>query len=178
MGLELGQEQVRIEKRLGNIFIRRDLESGAVSVSVEGVIGFYDADGRWHNVRSETVELTGDAITLMLGITPDKVGNPQRLGDFLGTVAYGVLSGHIPTNAVLTANVTSSDGTPIPANITVFKNGVMYGSGTTGQPIYLPVLLGATVMVSSEGYMPKEVQVPVLAGPLDLDVALEQLAAE
>lgn len=174
MGIAIGQEQVRLEKRLGNISVRRDLRSGSLSVSIEGVTGFYDSDGVWHSVHSETVELSGDAALVMFGMTPNRAGNPRNLGEFLANVAYGILAGQIPVRTVLTVTA-KANGTPVPAYVTVRKNGALYASGEAGQPIQAPVLLNAVIAVNAPGYLPKEVQVPVLQGEVSLSFDLEPL---
>ncbi|BDX35470.1 hypothetical protein MN1_030 [Thermus phage MN1] len=173
MGVAIGTIQTALERRYSKLTVVKDLQTGAPTVSVEYVDGFWQ-DGRWRTVNVGSLEVSGEAVYVLMGLTPEQLGlETNALGYTLDTAIYGLLTGQIKTRATLQVTVRNPDGLAVPARVTVERDNVTYGAQEGPEVVLdLPALLNATLKVVAPGYLPFEKQYQALVGDIVEEVVL------
>lgn len=178
MGVPVGTIQTTLERRYSEVRISKDLQTGEPVVVIEYVDGFRQ-DGVWRTVSNDRLEVRGEAVFVLMGITPEALGlQTNALGYLLDTVVYAVLTGKVKTRATLQVTVKNGKGQAVPARVMVERGNVTYGAQEGPEVVMeLPALLNATLKVVAPGYKPFVKTYQVLAGDIAETVVLEPEAA-
>ena len=158
MGIELKQETVTIERRYSSITIVKDLNKGNVRVNIEWVDGFYDENGNWVTTNVGMESINPDTVEILMSLDQNALGTQDGMvGTLLNTMAYGVITGQIPTTAQVTINAQDENGNPVHALINVYnRHGDLLLSAYTGTPFTTPAMLAPKIEIVSEGFEPFE----------------------
>lgn len=174
MGVPVGTIQTTLERRYHEVRISKDLQTGESFVVVEYVDGFYQ-DGVWRTVSNDRLEVRGEAVLVLMGLTPEALGlQTNALGYLLDTAVYAVLTGKVKTRTTLQVTVQNSEGLAVPARVTVERGNVTYGAQEGPEVVMeLPAPLNATLKVVAQGYKPFSKTYEVLTGDITETVVLE-----
>lgn len=179
MGLKIGQKNIELERRYSRLDLNKDMSSGSVTVRITYEDGYYDA-GQWRTVDVNDVEVKGDVIFLLMGLTARQLKISQSgLGHLLDAAIYAVLSGKISLRNRLAVIVKDQKGNPLAASISISKDQQLYGQIYGAEAAFdLPVLFKVTLKVEAEGYISQTLNIPVLSGNVTREVVLEPTLRE
>jgi len=175
MGIPIGQKTVNLELRYAAVEVQKNLSTGEVSVTIPYQVGFFDDNNSWVIEKADVINASGDAALVLFGIKPTDIGGTENspMGELINTLAYAIVSNQIPLTAIININsVASSDSSVAPPSsvqVTVKKEatGAIVGSftlniGSDSPPI--PVVIGADITISAQGFEPTHVKAPLLQG--------------
>lgn len=181
MGLILGNETIQKEVRWMGFSVTKTPNQSVGLLQVRSSIGYYDAQGRWQHVSERVDDARQDPFDYIMSLTPNQIaggtqGGSIPVGELISNLLYGIIGGQVKLTATLLIDLTDAEGQPLSVPLTVRRaGGELVAEGRSGQPLALPLLIGASVTLSPPGRPEVSEKFKLLQG----DVALKRtLAAE